>query len=132
MNEPIHPLQAMVDGMNAQMQRDRAKSQLTLGGLIAVLKAMPTGSRVANLVRPHSYRGYYTDLAFMQEEGTRSCESLFSECTAAMGQVFEGYKGGDFVMGALTPLWVSDYGRASGTRLMAVYPDGRIETEQEK
>ena len=36
-----------------------------------------------------------------------------------MGQVFEGYKGGDFMMGALTPLWVAAYGNC-GNKLLAI------------
>lgn len=49
-----------------------------------------------------------------------------------MGQVFQGYKGGDYVMGALTPLWVSTYGNSSGTKIMAVHVGGGIETSQDE
>ena len=51
---------------------------------------------------------------------------------AAMGAEFEGYKGGEYIMGANTPLWISEYGEASGTRIMAVNADGTIETSQEE
>ena len=37
------------------------------------------------------------------------------------------YKGGDFVMGALTPMWVAHYG-CTGKKLMALNADGTIET----
>ena len=49
-----------------------------------------------------------------------------------MGQVFIGYKGGDFVMGALTPMWISDYGTSSGTKIMAVHDGGEVETAQDE
>jgi hypothetical protein len=46
-----------------------------------------------------------------------------------MGQVFGGYKGGDFVMGALTPVWVADYG-CCGMKIMALHAGGKIETAE--
>ncbi len=131
-NEPIHPMQALVNGMNAAWQGERSKTQLTLGALIDALEAMPPDATVANLADPMSYRGYYCDLAFARSDGTRPATDLLRDCRAAMGEVFEGYKGGDYTMGARTPLWVSDYGTASGLRLMAVRADGTIETEQEE
>jgi hypothetical protein len=65
---------------------------------------------VTELREPHSYRGYYSDLAF--EGGTSQIEAheLLASCKSAMGKVFTGYKGGDFMMGELTPLWVASYG----------------------
>ena len=124
-------LQALIDGKSAQWQRERAATQLTLGALIAALEAMPEGSQVANLIGPHSYRGYYCDLYFERGEGTRPAAELLASCRGAMGQVFTGYKGGDFVMGALTPLWISTYGHSSGTKLLAVRAGGEVETAQE-
>lgn len=125
MNE--NHLQALMDGMSAQWQRERAETQLTLGGLIAALEAMPFDAQVANLDDEHSYRGYYRDLAFERLDGTRPAGELLADCRAAMGQVFEGYKGGEFVMGAKTPLWVASYG-CCGEKLMAVHAGGEIET----
>lgn len=124
-------MQALVDGMSAKWQRERADTQLTLSKLIAALEAMPADAQVANLRDMASYRGYYSDLYFERHDGTRPAAELLAECKAAMGQVFTGYKGGDYVMGALTPLWISHYGTASGTKLMAVHAGGDIETEQD-
>lgn len=124
-------MQALVDGMSAQWQRERAATQLTLGALIAALEAMPADAQVANLRNPDSYRGYYSDLYFERADGTRPAAELLAECTAAMGQVFTGYKGGDYVMGALTPLWISTYGHSSGTKIMAVKAGGEVETSQD-
>ena len=124
-------MQALIDGLGAQHQRERAETQLTLGKLIEALEAMPDGAFVVNLEKAHSYRGYYCDLAFKIGEGTRTAAGLLTEARAAMGEVFEGYKGGDFVMGKLTPLWVADYG-CCGRKLMAVHPGGEIETEEDE
>ena len=120
-------LQDLFDGISVRMQRERSATQLTLGKLIAALEAMPPGAEVANLNAAHSYRGYYEDLAFEKGTGLRPASELLAECRAAMGQVFEGYKGGDFVMGALTPLWVANYGN-TGLKLLAVHEGGAIET----
>ena len=80
---------------------------------------------------PHSYRGYYSDLAFKRGEGVREAGGLLADCKAAMGEVFEGYKGGSFVMGALTPLWVAPYG-CCGQKLMAVHVGGELETADDE
>lgn len=122
--------QALIDGMNAQWQRERAETQMTLGKLIDALEAMPEGAEVANLTSAHSYRGYYSDLAFEQGEGMRPAADLLAECKAAMGQVFCGYKGGDYVMGALTPVWLASYG-CCGPKLMALHAGGEMETAED-
>jgi len=124
-------LQALMNGMSAQWQRERAATQLTLGALIATLEQMPADAQVANLRDPGSYRGYYEDLYFERHDGTRPAAELLAECKAAMGQVFTGYKGGDFVMGALTPLWVATYG-CCGPKLMAAHAGGEVETAEDE
>jgi hypothetical protein len=123
-------MQALIDGLGAQWQRERAATQMTIGKLIEALKAMPVGAQVSNLRFPHSYRGYYSDLAFELESGTRSVGDLLGDCTDAMGKVFIGYKGGDFVMGALTPVWVANYG-SCGERLMSFDESGQAITTPE-
>lgn len=123
-------IQALIDSMHAQAQRERAQTQMTLGKLIASLEAMPEGSLVANLTYPHSYRGYYSDLAFELGAGTRLASDLLNDCKNSMGRVFEGYKGGDYVMGELTPMWVADYG-CGGRKLMAIHAGGDIETAED-
>ena len=123
-------LQALMDGMSMHGQRARAKSQMTLGGLIEALEAMPEGMEVENLRNEHSYRGYYMDLSFEQKDGKRLASELLADCKAAMGKVYEGYKGGDFVMGALTPLWIASYG-CTGLKLIDMKPDGTIETMED-
>lgn len=120
-------LKAIMDGWSADMQRQRAKTQMTLGKLIAALEAMPGNAEVANLRRAHSYRGYYDDLAFERDAGTRPAVDLLTECRAAMGRLFCGYKGGDFLMGEWTPVWIAEYG-CSGLKLMSLDADGNVKT----
>lgn len=123
-------IQDMVDGMNARMQRERAKEQMTLGKLIAALEALPAGATVQYIGEPHSYRGYYCDLAFELGTGQRLAADLLNECVGAMGKVFEGYKGGDFVMGAQTPVWIAEYG-CCGDKIMQLNADGSFSTEED-
>jgi|SRR3990167_2291602 len=122
--------QTLMDDMSVQWQRERAETQLTLGKLIDALEAMPADAMVANLCDAHSYRGYYSDLAFEQNEGTCPAAELLAVCRTALWQVFRGYKGGKFVMGTLTPIWVAYYG-CTGQRLMALHVGGEIEVQAE-
>lgn len=124
-------LQALADGLSAQWMRDRAQSQMTLGKMIAALEAMPADAEMDDLREPHSYRGYYSDLAFERFKGKCKAADVLSMCKAAMGQVFHGYKGGDFVMGALTPVWIAHYG-CCGEKIMAINGDGSLTTEQDE
>lgn len=124
-------MQNLIDGKSAEWQRERSATQLTLGGLITTLESMLPSELVPDLHSPHSYRGYYDDLAFKLSGEKRTVSALLAECRQCMGRVFTGYKGGDFMMGAITPLWVSEYGEASGMRLMAITPDA-VTTEKEE
>ena len=126
----MNSMQAMIDGMNAQSQRERAESQMTLGELIERLEQMPKDTEIQGLAGLNSYRGYYSDLAFDPTDNYEQAGSLLERCKDAMGKVFTGYKGGDYVMGALTPLWVADYGRC-GQKLIAINDDGSIKTGEE-
>ena len=119
-------LQAMVDGMSSRWQRERAGSQMTLGKMIAALEAMPPDTEIDGLCSPHSYRGYYCDLAFESSAEKMKAADAVAMCKAAMGQVFTGYKGGDFVMGALTPVWLANSGE-SGKKIIAIKQDGSLE-----
>ena len=122
-------IQDLINDMSAKWQRERAETQMTLGKMIAALEAMPEGAEVANLNSAHSYRGYYSDLAFEHDEGVRAASELLDECKSAMGHVFCGYKGGDYMMGALTPVWVARYG-CCGRKLMTLRASGEMETSE--
>ena len=123
-------LQALMNGMSQQWKRERAATQMTLGKLIAALEKLPPDAEIDGLWRPISYRGYYEDLAFQPKEGRVRAGDLLTECRASMGKVFEGYKGGDFVMGELTPVWVAEYG-CTGRKLIAINQDGTLETSED-
>lgn len=119
-------LQAMFNGMAADWQRERAQSQMTLGGLIDRLASMPPETMMAGLENPHSYRGYYIDLSFENAGKQMPASEVLAIARGCMGEVFEGYKGGDFQMGRLTPIWLAAYG-CTGKKIMAVRDDGALE-----
>jgi hypothetical protein len=124
-------LQALMDGMSAQWQKDRAGSQMTLGDLISALESLPEGSEVDGIGKPHSYRGYYEDLAFQRIRDKRKASEVLSDAKAAMGEVFQGYKGGDYMMGKQTPIWVAAYG-CCGEKIMEINPDGSFSLEDDE
>ena len=58
---------------------------------------------------PHSYRGFYEQLAFEPKEDV-SVEDMLSACNEANGNIYEGYKGGEYKMGDWTEVWISKEG----------------------
>lgn len=116
---PLDPVQAMINGMSAAWQAQRSQTQMTLGGLIEALEKLPPEATVHGIGEPMSYRGYYRDLAFEPSRKARPAAAVLADCRAAMGEVFEGYKGGDYVMGRSTPVW-SAYYSCCGPRIMGL------------
>lgn len=112
-------IQAMIKGMSQQWQEERAESQMTLGRLIDFLKTQPADKKIAGFGEANSYRGYHSDLAFEPSLEEQTVSKFLEYCKSAMGEVFEGYKGGEFVMGRNTPLWIAFYGEC-GPRLIEV------------
>lgn len=117
-------LQAFFDNLGKIWRVERAESQMTLGRLIEKLENLPLQKLIENIGEPHSYRGYYEDLAFEKEVGVRTVESLLGELKGiCLNNTFEGYKGGYFFMDADTPLWIASYG-SSGVKIIDLVDDG--------
>jgi hypothetical protein len=83
---------------------------MTLGELIEFLekrdpeKVVPLGFNY-----PHSYRGYYDQLAFEPAPKIKVSEMLV--CTReSLGETYIGYKGGEFKMDKWTKVWLAYYG----------------------
>lgn len=121
--------QMYIDGMNSAWQAERAETQMTLGNLIEALTIL--GDKMIDRIEePHSYRGYYCDLSFERGKGKMSAKEALELCQSAMGKKFVGYKGGDYVMGELTPVWIADYG-CTGERIMDITEKGKFITEDD-
>jgi hypothetical protein len=124
-------IQAIFEADSRERMNQRATTQMTLGKLIDRLKEMdPYAVIQTGLTNPHSYRGYYSDLAFEQGPPSTTVAYVLALCQSAMGEVFTGYKGGDFQMGRNTPVWVANYG-SCGMKLMTVNDDGSLMLEND-
>lgn len=109
---------------------DRSLTQMTLGRLIARLKSIVSPT-VEAFGRPHSYRGYYRDLAFERRPGRMTTHAAILVCEACLDKTFEGYKGGDFTMNSGAPVWFAEWGRSDGHRVISLNNNGTFETETE-
>ena len=58
---------------------------------------------------PHSYRGYYEQLAFEPAYGV-TIGSMLSAARSAVGTTYHGYKGGSYTMGKWTLVHLANYG----------------------
>lgn len=71
---------------------------MKLKNLIEILEKFPADMRVAQgFGNPHSWRGVYAELAFEPVDDTTVGEML-SEARSAVGQIYTGWKGGEFLM----------------------------------
>jgi hypothetical protein len=81
---------------------------LTLGQLIAALEpedpdlVIPLGFR-----NPHSYRGIYSEVAFEVAHNIRVGDML-DAARSALGETYQGWKGGDFTMEQYTDCYLVD------------------------
>jgi hypothetical protein len=126
----MNNIQAMMDGMSAQWQKERSESQMTLGKLIDALAAVPPETELQGFGEPHSYRGYYDDLAFEKMGEKTTAGKALEMARACMGEIFEGYKGGEFQMGRNTPVWLAKDG-SCGMKIMAIREDGTLELAED-
>lgn len=123
-------IQSFLDGMSAAMRLHRIRTQMTLGQMIASLESFGANREVGGLFRPHSYRGYYEDLAFEPGVGKMLVSELLGMCHECVGRVYEGYKGGEYRMTEDTPVWISEYG-TTGVKIIAIDADGEWITKDD-
>lgn len=67
--------------------------------------------------RPHSYRGYYSELAFHPARDVRVGDML-NDARESLVRTFAGYKGGDFEMHDFTDVYLAEWG-CTGEELTA-------------
>lgn len=106
-------------------------TQLTLGELIDLLTVLPSDHMISPLTNPHSYRGYYSDLAFeppFDEEEVMTVEEALQVCDHCLLNTFTGWKGGDFRFDRDTRLWVSTPGSCSGQMVTGLDVRGHLIT----
>lgn len=113
-------LQKLLNMISDATRAERRAYHLKLGDLVEALasaiaagngKMAVTTSGGGFVTNPHSYRGYYEDLALEPSSSITTIEELHAElCQRVLNKELEGYKGGDFRMGTDTPIWISPYG----------------------
>jgi hypothetical protein len=97
-----------------------AVEQFVLDELIAGLEAAI--ARVGDITvplgftHPHSYRGYYRDLAFEPARNV-PLSAMLSDARGALGATYQGWKGGDFTMHRYTDCWLAYEGHGAGETL---------------
>lgn len=71
-----------------------------------------------------SWRGIYTELALdfvsSSEDDEMGITDFYNMLTDCIGKTFTGYKGGEFVMGKSTPVWVANYGNTGNTAVVDI------------
>lgn len=83
---------------------------MTLEDLIKYLEKLPKETMFSRGIKnPHSYRGYYDQLAF-EPARAMSAADMLEVARSADGATFDGWKGGDFRMGSLTECWLAGEG----------------------
>jgi hypothetical protein len=88
---------------------------MMLGELIKALEAADPETVIERgFCNPHSYRGFYTDLAFEPAERVRVGDML-TAARDSLGKTFEGYKGGDYLMKEHTECWIAWYANQGET-----------------
>lgn len=119
---------AGIEGLMKQMSDDRkaSASNMRLGDFIDALIAVADQSLPLVLRRGGggvhgfmSYRGYYEDLAVSPRTDPKTVGDVLKQARDALGEIFEGYKGGDFPMHKGSILWVACYGDC-GEKLVGV------------
>lgn len=107
---------------------------ITIGEMIKQLELLPSDKTIQYdfcYFAPNgefdSYRGYYKDayIGYSKDESC-TCGELLQVLKYNLGTTMYGYKGGEYPVTEETLLWVSEYGRASGTRIKGITDHGWI------
>lgn len=90
---------------------------MTLDELITALESADPTLIVPNgFTHPHSYRGYYDELAF-EPASNVTVAAMLADARSALGTTYQGYKGGDYQMLGWTDCWLAEEGHAGGETL---------------
>jgi hypothetical protein len=127
----IVDMQKMIDVMSETWRRDRSRYHLNLGDLISDLDDYPENALVefdtgGYPCEPHSYRGYYSDLAFESGNEPLTASALLKVAKKCLGKTFTGYKGGNYVMAEDTPLWKAFEGCTGKAIVDMQFVDGKM------
>jgi hypothetical protein len=118
-------IQTMLNNAVKAQRNEELKNspQLLLGEMILKLEAVKDQSKPLFIdlmdKRPTdigSWRGSYCELSIGTEGGDKENPTVrdwIKRLKQTIGKTFTGYKGGDFLMGKNTPVWLAEYGESS-------------------
>lgn len=87
---------------------------MTLGELIETLEGADPDLVVPwGFTNPHSYRGYYEQLAFSPASNV-TIGAMLADAKSALNATFQGWKGGDYTMHKHTDCWIAIEGQSDG------------------
>lgn len=116
-------LKDTLDAMTAQNRQEAMKEseQLTLGELTLLFENVDDATKPVVFddgeYAPESlgsWRGSYRELAIRYGDNGVDGGEFIGMLREAEGNVYIGYKGGEFMMGTTTPIWVANRGESSG------------------
>lgn len=136
-------IQEMLSNAVAAKRQEELKNspQMLLGELIAKLEGIKPKEKeddeekqvyfdfeYLHPTKPMSFRGIYSELALGftshdfpdRKSKPPTLTEFIGWLKEAVGKTYEGYKGGDFVMGKQTPIWVANYGNSGHTAVVGV------------
>lgn len=122
-------LQKLFDNSVQGMRNEALKNspQWTIGELLVAMENVDHTLPVKFSDGTHpgyltSWRGSYHEIAFTYEtEGTPpTVKKVLKDLGDSVGKTYEGYKGGDFVMGRRTPVWVAEWGDSRDTGVVGL------------
>jgi hypothetical protein len=123
---------------SGRKEREMRNGQLTLGELIEKLEKIVAKSDDSEMtvrfdfeylapLKFTSWRGAYKELAInWSEENDITAVCFLKICKEAIGGQFDGYKGGLYIMGNNTPIWVANSHNVGNTALIDVEDKGYI------
>lgn len=125
-------MQAIFDLLSENEKLKRSHTQMNLANLLDRLYHLIDlyPNLLIGLENPHSYRGYYSDLSLEPSPKGQPISDLILELESVYNTHLTGYKGGEFLMDKLVPVWVAYYGN-TGVKLMEINDDGALVTEEE-
>lgn len=87
---------------------------MTLSELIGALETADPGLVLPlGFSNPHSYRVFYTDLAF-EPTANVTVGQMLADARSALGATYQGHKGGDYTMDGWTECWLAEEGNGNG------------------
>lgn len=104
--------------------------QMTIDDVLETLYYLRDDLGVVEVCRVNaeggSYRGYYHEFYLQKSSSSVSINKLITFFnTEVLGEWFEGYKGGEYIMGYDTQVFIASYG-CTGSALVGFRVDGNL------